>query len=1127
MKKNRIGLVCHDYLVKKNLRIMKLTAFLILLSFAQLLANNSHAQKTKLSVDLKNTSIEMVLLNIESQSEFKFIYNKEKVDVNSHVSIQIKDKSIKETLDTVFKGKEVSYAFYGNQVILTNKTVSEPSQGLQQKSVSGKVTDSSGLPLPGVTVIVKGTTHGTITGANGNYSLSDVPENGILQFSFVGMKGLEVAVEGKTIINAIMIEEAVGIGEVVAVGYGTQKKVNLTGAVATISSKSLEKIAPVASTTNLLAGRISGLISKQNSGSPGRDFSSISIRGFGAPLIIVDGIESSFNNIDPNEIESISVLKDGAAAIYGARAGNGVVLITTRRGNDSKPTITASSSYSMQTITRFPDAMSSGQYTAHHREININAGRSEAQQTYSEADVAKYYEETDPDYPNTNWRKLMIRPYSPMQNHNISLSGGAGRVKYFGMLGYLKQETFWRNNGGDYKRFNIRSNLDAQITENLSAQVDFSNINEFRNFPARENFGNDVSLWQDYFQAHPIYHYSFPDPKKIPFAGSALGGIHVSSNRDLIGFADNDIHYIKASAALNYTIPFIKGLSARIFYNYSQEYDNIKQMNKPVDFYEYNYSADIYRLRGSWSPQASLKHRNAKTRSLTSQTSLNYNRSFGGGHTLSALALYETIDFSTDYIQAERSYFITPTIEFLFGGSPRDQFAFGSGSEMGRKSYVNRLNYAFKAKYLLEFSLRADASAKFPPEKRWGYFPSLSAGWRITEEALIKDKITWIDNAKLRLSLSNAGFDNVGNFAYLSGYNLGQKYIIGSTLYDGINETGLSNPDLTWEHMTTYNAGLDFSLYRSKLYGEMDVFYRKREGIPATRITSLPTTFGANFPPENLNSSNNRGFETLIGTKGTKGALSWDVSANVSWSRAKWDHYEEPDYSGDQESARVYQLSGTWIGRIMGYKTDGVYLSQDEINAMTFVQDKQNNKTVKPGDVRYIDINGDAVLDWKDMVELGKSRTPLWMYGMSVNLNYRNFDLALLFQGAGGNKLTVGIPANTLPRWEGRWIPESNNRYPLFPRHGSVAQGGNVFDYSLISADYLRLKNLNLGYELPERWLDFVKVKSCRLFFAGSNLFTIDKTKTFQVDPESPATGGSATYYPQQKTYAFGITLTL
>jgi TonB-linked SusC/RagA family outer membrane protein len=1099
---------------------MKLTLLLLFVTVLTGIAADSYSQSTKLTLKLENVRIEDLLNKIEDQSQFRFFYNEE-INLDKKVSIDVSTETIANILEKVFADKKIQYEIIGRQIILSNGVNSNITSGQQQKTVSGKVTDSSGGSLPGVSVVVKGTTTGVITDIDGKYTLAKVPENATLQFSFVGMKTQEVAVGGKISINITLVEETVGIDEVVAVGYGTQKRGNLTGAIVSISTDKIVK-APVGTTSNALAGRLPGLITKQSGGQPGQDAASLSIRGFGTPLIIVDGVEAELNNVDPNEIESISVLKDASAAIYGARAGNGVILVTTKRGKDGKPIITLNSTYSLQGVTSFGKPVNAGQYAELDREAHLNAGLPESTSRFSSEDVKKYYEGTDPAYPNANWWKVIMNKWTPQQQHNLTISGGENKIKYFGSIGFLNQELMYKAGGNYYQRFNIRSNIDANITKDLSVKLDFVDIIETRKYPNR----SDNLIWEDLFNAEPVRYSSFPDKTKVPITGQQLMNPIVDTHRDIGGYRDTDGHSVKSTLSLNYNIPQIDGLSFKAMINYSQYFSFQKNFQKKTLLWDWDYKSDIYRFASS-TPDTRLTQTTSKARNITSQISFNYKKVFATNHQIDALILYELIDYRDDWISAQRQGFLTNSIDYLFAGGESSQSANGSASETGRSSYIGRLNYSYNGKYLVESTIRYDASAKFDPDKRWGFFPSISTGWRLSEEPFIKNTILWLSNLKLRAGFSKTGQDNVGDFQYLSGYNFGQTYLFGSGLQKGLISTGTPNPDLTWEKMTIYNIGLDFALWKRMLYGEMDVFYRKREGIPAYRYASLPSTFGVNLPQENINSQNNRGFEVVLGHSYSYRDFSWDIKGNISWSRAKWDHYEESTYT-DPDQIRINKVSGTWTDRVFGYKSNGLFTSQKEIDELGFDQDLKGNSTLAPGDVRYIDVNKDGILDWKDQVVLGKGENPHWIIGMEISLKYKNFDLSTLFQGAiGANVLlslgnAAGVPQTYV--YEDRWTPENNNRNALVPRRGGAGTNNLVSDYRLKSADYLRIKNLNFGYTIPTQMLSRINIQSLRLFFSGTNLFTIDKLKRYNLDPES-SFSGTGMYYPQQRTLTLGMNL--
>ncbi len=996
----------------------------------------------------------------------------------------------------------------------------------QNIELTGKISSKEGETLPGVNVIIKGTTTGVVSNVDGNYSFS-VKADDVLVFSFIGFKTQEIPINGQSTINVSMETESVGLEEVVAIGYGSQKRASVTGAVATVQSDKLT-VAPTASTTNTLAGRLPGLITKQESGLPGADNASLSIRGFGAPLVIVDGIESSFNNIDANEIESISVLKDAAAAIYGARAGDGVILVTTKRGKTDKPSITFNSSMTIQGRTNMPIMASSGQMAELHREQHTNSGQPEGNQRFTQEEVDLFYAGTNPDYPNTDWLDVVAIDWAPQQQHNLSVRGGSDKIKYYGFLGYLDQQSMFKNNGGEYQRYNLRSNIDAQILDNLTAQIDISSIWEDKDFPWRGDEGAN-SVWQEYWGTEPFWNSTNPDGSLAYGGAGGAIGMHFMTNSELSGYKRTQSHNFKSSIALKYDFNVIKGLSAKAFVNLNQDNSFYKQFSWLGDSWSYNHSNDSYT---QWNHQTEpqLTHYNSRSKVLTGQFSFNYNRTFAEDHEVSALALYEVINYSNDWIRASRMGYKTTAIDYLFAGGLANQTADGRASEMGRQSYIGRVNYSYKTKYLIEATIRADESAKFSEEERRGVFPSVSLGWRMSEENFMKENLPGLENLKLRTSYSQTGKDAVGNFQYLSGYQYGNTYMMGSAPSLGLVTTGMANPFLTWETMTIYNAGVDFSLTKRRLYGEFDVFYRLRDGIPGRRIATLPSTFGASLPVENLNAINTRGFELLLGHEGNWKDLSWNVRGNVSWSRSKWDYFEEPAEWEDEDQERQQKRTGNWTDRAFGLISEGLFTSQEEIDALDYVYDETiGNEAIKPGDVRYQDTNEDGLLNWKDAVEIGQGTFPHWIGGLNMDVSYKNFDITAFFQGAWGfNQAILLKRGNNYSElmYNERWTPENNSKDGLIPRLGGAGSNNAASDFYYKKADYVRLKTMSLGYNLPQSILQKVNIQNLRLYVAGTNLFTISGLNQYSIDPEAPS-GGGGYYYPQMRTFSFGLNLTL
>jgi TonB-linked SusC/RagA family outer membrane protein len=1003
----------------------------------------------------------------------------------------------------------------------------ESLESQQSKTrITGTVVDRTGEPVIGANIVEKGAVvNGTVTDVNGKFSLNVSP-GATLTVSYIGYVTQEVATGNRSSLQIVLAEDMQALDEIVVVGYGTQRKSTLTGSVSVVKADQLT-IAPVGNVTNALTGKLPGLIVVQPSGMPGSDKANLNIRGFGGPLVIVDGIEASLTDLDANQIESVSILKDGAASIYGARAGNGVLLVTTKRGVVQKPTITLNASYTMQGATNIARTQSSGQKAQIARESHLNAGRPEITAPYTAEDVEKYFAGDDPAYPSSDWFGYVFRDWAPQQNHNLSIRGGSEKLKYLGFFGYQKQETMIRKGGGDYSRFNMQSNIDAAITSRLNLSVDLFAAYEDSKFAPRVSVQETgaSAMWQDLYYTQPWYPTEFPDPTKLSQGGTSVGSVYMSTNMDISGYNQSRNRDLRGSATLSYDIPYVEGLKAVAFVNYRDWQNYGKSFSKPYRWYTYHYETDIYTLAGTYGTLASASEKIAFNRQLTQQYSLNYDHTFREAHHVTALAMFESIDFSENNFSAARSEFLTPLIEQLFAGSTDSQAANGSASEWGRASAIGRINYGYKDRYLLELILRADASAKFPKGKQWGYFPGVLLGWVISQENFMEN-VSAIEFLKLRATYGSSGYDGVGNFKYLTGFQIG-----GTTQWDdrfvtGLSPTGMANPLLTWEKMSVYNIALDFSLPGRMLYGALEGFYRTREGIPATRNTSLPSTFGTTLPTENINSLNDRGFDLSLGTAKHTGDFMYDVSANISWSRAKWDHNEEPDYE-DPDQKRLNQRSGQWTDRVMGYVSDGVFTSQEEIDALPYEYTTVSggNAALRPGDVRLKDMNGDGQLDWKDRREIGKGNTPHWFYGLNGTVAYRGFDLIAQFQGAFGYSTNavggVGHFFATDVYYKLRWTETNNHRDVLVARPGGVSGGGDS-DYQLRSVTYVRLKNASLGYTLPKPWTDKAGIGKVRLSVSGNNLLTLSTVSKYYVDPEAPSGQGNM-YYPQQRTISFGL----
>ncbi|MQY78695.1 MAG: SusC/RagA family TonB-linked outer membrane protein [Bacteroidetes bacterium] len=1010
----------------------------------------------------------------------------------------------------------------------------------QEMTITGTVTESSGSSLPGVNIVIKGTSTGTITNVDGNYSITVPDENSILVFSFVGYLSKEVTVGNQTTLNITLATDVFGLDEIVVIGYGTQRKINVTGSVVTVQSEELLK-APVTNASDLLIGRAPGLITKQDGGTPGDDAATLSIRGFDSPLVLVDGVEMSFNRLDPNDIESISILKDAAAAIYGARAGNGVILVTTKRGSIGKPTIEYHGNVSFQQPTVIPSTVTSWEYAELYREGELNYG---LEPTYTEEDIEKFRQGGDPNYPNSDWYDALYTDWTPMQQHNLSVRGGMDKIRYFVSVGLQDQESIFESGDWNFSRYNARANIDADITDNLSVGFDLSYRVELRDQPTTDL---NASL-NDLRTAQPIWPTTLPDPS----LGGAYSGFSqrspvASTTKDYSGFRDDQRQYFRGKISLQYKIPYVDGLIAKAGFNYYTYNTNRKTQNKPFDVFRYDYDTEEYTLTGT-NGANTLNEEFTKYQQLYPLVSLEYDKTFGD-HSVKGLLLGEWIDTDSLIVTADRKDLLSMDIPYLFAGSSENILNNGSANETGRASYVGRLNYHYQGKYLLEGTFRYDASHKFPEDSRWGFFPSVSAGWRISEESFMQG-FGWLDNLKLRISYSQSGDDNVAAFKFLTGYTIregtSEVYLIGDQVGRIINTTGLPNPDITWLDMTTYNVGMDASFMKGLIGFELDLFYRETTNIFGIPTETYPSTFGATLPQLNLNTTDDRGFELLVRHRNKVGDFNYTVSANVGLAREKYVDWSEEPYD-DPDEIRIFQRTGNWTNRWIGYVSDGIFESQAEIDAHPVDQDQNGNTTLIPGDIIYKDLDGNDTINWRDQDVIGYGAFPDLTYGMDINVSYKGLSVSALFQGASLFNMNmtgaarVGFSNGSIPldyHYDYRWKPDPNdpatniNPDAQLPatndQVGANANNNKTSDFWLVDNTYLRLKNLNISYNLPQNWIRNIGVQGIRVYVAGTNLLTLSKLGIYKgsFDPEGP-TNNATRVYPQLKTITLGVNVTL
>jgi TonB-linked SusC/RagA family outer membrane protein len=1011
--------------------------------------------------------------------------------------------------------------------IIVDITVMGAGESLQQRRVTGTVTDSqTGDPLPGVNIVIQGTTTGTVTDINGKYAI-DVPNvNAVLVFSFISYVSQAVTVGNQAEINISLMEEVRALDEVVVVGYGTQRKVNLTGAVSSVTSDKLS-VVPAANVSTLLYGNLPGLIPLQRSGQPGLDDVTLSIRGFSNALVVVDGVVGrDFSRLDPNEIESFTILKDAASsAVYGVSGGNGVILVTTKKGKIGKPMFNYTMNYGVQHVTKYPRLVNSEEYAILKNEAAINLGGAPV---YTKEEIEKFRLGTDPDYPNFDYYDYFVRDYPPQMQQNISVRGGSEKIKYFFLLGQMTQASMWEGGNQDYAKYNFRSNVDANINKNLDISIEFGGRVEDRNNLIQSSYL--MASWLQY--SWPIFAPKTPDGK----IASTNYGLTAYLDRDLTGYIKDQINVYQGAITLNYKIPFIQGLSVNVKAARDMYFRDQKQWLKKYYTYTWNKETQTSTRVGSRGTDQLILD-NWKSSASRIISSLNYERSFADVHNVKGLVLYEVSEDQATNFQASRTNYVLP-IDQIFAGPDAGKSNTGGASDNGRESYVGRFNYDYSGKYLFEYSFRYDGSAKFPPDKRWGYFQGISFGWRMSEEGFIKMNLPAIDNLKIRGSWGNLGSDNTGNFQFLTGYTYPSgNYILGGNIVtSGMVDSGTPNPNITWEQSQIWDLGVDVSLWKRLLEVEADIFYRKREGLLARRTTQLPSTFGATLPYENLNSDDARGFELFVGHSNNLGEIKYRLTTNFSYARLKNRHLEQRTFNNQFDNWRN-NGEDRWNNLYWGYKAIGQFQSMEDIYASP-IQDSRNNSTLRPGDIKYEDFNKDGVVDANDIQVIGRGQTPELNYGLGLNVTWRRFTLDMNWQGASHFDIQeqhfliqpfangMNAYAYFMDRWrrEDPWDPNSKwipGKYPSTINDGAPNNKWNS-SFWLLNATYIRLKSLSLSYNLESKFLKNRGVENLMISLSGQNLITISGLGP--IDPETPS--GRLSYYPQQKTYNVGINIT-
>lgn len=1116
MKKQGIA---SSYGAKRGI-IMKIIALILIFNISQMAAS-TYAQATVFSINLKNEPIGNLLKQIESQSEFLFVYNAEEINKNEIITLKKENAGIKEILDEISSSTGLSYVIKERHIILGRKGEVAVDGVLQAaKKISGVITDQKGEAIIGANVVEKGTTNGTISDLDGNFTL-DIQSEGILQISYIGYLDQEIRTAGKTTMDVVLKEDTKILDEVVVVGYGVQRKETLTGSVVAVKGDDVMK-SPSLNVANSLTGKLPGVIINSRSGKPGGDDPSILIRGRSttgntSPLIIIDGVErGGLGQLNPNDIESISVLKDASAAIYGARAANGVILVTTKRGTTEKPEINFSYNQGFTQPTRNPKMADSYTFASVYNEIELAEGR---EARYTPAELQKFKDGSDPDYPNTSWFDTVIKDFTPQHQMNVSINGMGEKVKYYLSFGETGQDGPFEKSSMSSKQYNIRSNVDVKVTDWLNVGVNLAGRSSKNNYPYHDgDIYPHIYLYLPTWTAYwPGTDYLKPnrDSENIFNRVSNAAGTRARRNR-----------VFQSSFTFDLKIPKIEGLTASGNFSYDASFIDQKNMNTPsyVYFKDEKTGDYVKGLAGSSPTNATLENKKEETSFTYLNLKLNYLRTFGS-HTFGGLVGYEQSKSKSNYLFASRSDYLSTTIPQIFAGSSdkTKQSNDGNAGLGARQNVYGRLNYDFLSKYMLELTFRVDGSPNFPEGKRYGFFPSVLAGWRVSEEKFMEN-VDFIDNLKLRASYGKMGNDIVSAYQYLTLYSYNDNYVIGNNDVTGLVQSGVPNPNITWEVANTYNVGVDAIFLNGLLGMELDVFKTNRSNILTKRSASFPAYTGLTLPDENIGKMNNKGFELTLTHQQAKNDFRYSISGNLSFAR------NEIVFMDEQPGAELYQLqTGKPIGAKLYYRALGIFSTEDEIKSYPHLLNTQ------PGDIKYEDVNKDGLIDSRDMVRINQTDEPEIVYGINANFEYKNFDLSLQFQGQERAKTSFNSSTHffrsmshsfgNFAAWRAndRWTPD--NIHASMPRGDISTTHSNTYDSSLwlLDAGFLRLKNLEVGYTLPKSICSKIGIQNLRVYASGFNLLIIyDSMKDLGMDPET----NEFWYYPPQRIYNFGANIT-
>lgn len=1101
--------------------IMKVTLLNILITSVSIMMANAVETRgqgildRRVSLNVVNTEIQDVLSLLSKEADVKFTYSPKLIEAGRKVSLHVEDEKLSDVLPRILQS-DISYKVIGQQIALkleSAEAIASVATGSANAAfeVTGKVTDFTGAGLPGVSVMVKGTTIGTATDADGVYKLS-VPSGDVtLVFSFIGYATEEAPVNNQATVDMMMSEDIMSLNEVVVVGYGTQEKKEVTGAISTVNNSEIMKSAAV-SISNSLAGRVAGLIVNQTNSEPGRDDARILVRGVGTtgntqPLIVIDGIANrdGISRIDPNDIESMTVLKDASAAIYGAQAANGVILITTKKGKSGTPKIVYTFNQGFVSPTRKLKLANTALYT---RSVNRLGGTQISE---------------DPSQPNTDWFEGVFKSHSLQSRHNVAVSGGNENTTYYVSFGTTHQNGLIQNdNTTNYRQYNFRSNIETHVSERIKIGLQLAGRHEDRKWLQFD----DNTIYQAAIRAAPtIPTYVAPGLPSIGFNNYNPLAIVTGP-----GYRNNKNDVFNGTLTAEYKLPFVEGLSVDGFAAVDLFNTFGRLWFQPYSVYSRNAQGDIVEDNDFiGESQRRLRQDYQRAQSITLHGKIKYERTFGM-HDISGFLAYEQNEVNADTSWVQRTGYESARIDQLFAGSADADNSSNTGfsAQTARQNYFGRVGYSYNDRYLAQFHFRYDGSYRFPDNGRWGFFPGVSLGWRMSEENFLKNN-PLVSNLKLRGSWGKLGNDRTNPFQYLNQYNFaspGTGYVIGGKNVNALIPGVVANPNITWETKTTTDIGLDVGLLNNRLTAEFDVFFERRNNILSRRNVTVPDYTGLQLPLENIAKINNNGIEAAVTYRGTVGDVSYNVGGNFTYARSKVIFNDE----GNVYPESYQKGEGHIVGSYLALDYKGVYRSEADLEGGKYLT--YNNKgvaTTREGLALYRDVNGDNIVDNKDRIRIDRSNVPQIQYGITLGAQWKGFDFSALFQGQGMAvrylRYSFSNGANGLDYFlANSWAPDNQNA--SLPKLNEGNSNDELSTLWLRSVNFLRLKNVELGYTLPKLMVAKVGLENVRFYVNGFNLLTFDKYKKDGMpDPETIDVEGWQ--FPQTKSINFGLNVTL